>query len=75
MADEVVEGSIEVTKLKKPERIGRYTYRYIINFVTLPYGTKSRMVEDEHILARDKKDAEEWVKVLKKDVVKLKGMM
>ena len=74
MAHEVVEGSIKVVRIK-PVRIGNKTYNYEVFWSGYPYGVKSKMIQRASQLATDRKDADAWVKVLRKDVVKLRGMM
>lgn len=41
--------------------------RYQIEYIERPYGKKSPMLSRRYWLATSKKDADEWVKVLKKD--------
>ena len=71
----IVKGSIEVRKLDKPYRFGKHTFRYEIFYTTYPYGLKSPMRHRTSQLATDKKDADAWVRTLKKEEVKLRGMM
>jgi hypothetical protein len=69
MSGEIVKGSIEITKLKKPVKAHGETYHYEVDYISYPYGAGSVMRKRESILAFNKKDADAWKKTLLKDVV------
>jgi hypothetical protein len=43
------------------------TFKYEIEYLIRPYGKKSPMIKREYEYALNKKDADEWVKTLKKN--------
>ena len=45
----------------------RPRFKYEIEYLIRPYGKKSPMIKREYQYAVNKKDADEWIKVLKKD--------
>jgi len=45
----------------------RPNFKYVVEFLTMPYGKKSPMRRWEQELAVSREDAEEWKKVLEKD--------
>jgi hypothetical protein len=69
MTGEIIKDSIEIKKLEKPIIIGGKKHYYEISYLTYPYGTKSPMRKREKEFALDMKDAEEWKKVLLKEVI------